>query len=384
MGGLHIAIVAGELSGDRLGAPLIEALRAAYPDARFTGVGGARMEAAGLESLADMGRLSVMGFIEVIAHLGDIVALKNALLTFWTEHPPDLFIGIDAPDFNLRLARALHARGIRTVQYVSPSLWAWKERRIEKIRRSIDLVLCLFPFETPIYDKHRVAAVCVGHPMADRLHPITKQEAREALSLPFPERPLIGLFPGSRKSEIERLFPVFLRAFIRIKARHGDIGALISIADADHKALIGDMAGHILPKNNDVIISERDSALLICASDVVMLASGTITLEAALLERAMLIAYRVHPLTAMIARRLVKIDCYGLPNLLAGKAVVGEWIQDACTSENLAEDAGRLLLDSAASARQLAALRGITKALPKNVSMRAAQAIVDLLCKARS
>lgn len=378
MAGLHIAIVAGEASGDRLGAPLIEALRLLYPDARFTGIGGRGMKTAGLESRADMGRLSVMGLVEVILHLGDIVALKKSLLNFWAAHPPDLFIGIDAPDFNLRLAQALHARGVQTVQYVSPSLWAWKEKRIEKIKKSIDLVLCLFPFETAVYQKHHVAAVCVGHPMADRLNPITRQEARRALALSYPERPLIGLFPGSRKGEIERLLPVFIHAFTRMKARRSELSALVSVADADHKALIETMLSRMSFSHDDVMVSDRDSALLICASDVVILASGTVTLEAALLERAMLVAYRVHPLTAMIARRLLKIDRYSLPNLLAGKTVVGEWIQDQCIPENLAEDATRLLFDSAARKRQLDALRGVVAALPKNVSTQAAQAIVTL------
>lgn len=377
MADLHIAIVAGEASGDRLGAPLIEALRRRYPNARFTGIGGRQMQTAGLESQADMSRLSVMGLVEVITHLADIVALKKSLLKFWAEHPPDLFIGIDAPDFNLRLANALNARGVQTVQYVSPSLWAWKEKRIEKIKKSIDLVLCLFPFETAVYQKHHVAAVCVGHPMTDRLNPITQQEARRTLALPYPERPMIGLFPGSRKGEIERLLPVFMHAFTRIKARRNDLSALVSAADADHKALIATMLNR-MSLHDDVIISDRDSALLIAASDVVLLASGTITLEAALLERAMLVAYRVHPLTAMIARRLLKIDRYSLPNLLAGKTVVHEWIQEKCTPENLCDDATRLLCDSAARKCQLDALREIAAALPNNVSARAAQAIVML------
>ena len=384
MAGLHIAIVAAEPSGDRLGAPLIAALRARYPDARFTGVGGRWMRSAGIESLADMAALSVMGLVEVLLHLRAIIAIKRSLLAFWAAHPPDLFIGIDAPDFNLRLARVLHGRGVHTVQYVSPSLWAWKEKRIEKIKRSVDLVLCLFPFETSIYDRHQVAAVCVGHPMADRLHPVSKQEARQALSLAFPERPLIGLFPGSRKSEIERLLPLFLRAFARMKGRHNDLGALISIANADHKALIGDILRRTLPPSDDVILCDRDSALSLSAADAVILASGTITLEAALLERPMLVAYRVHPLTAMIARRLLKIERFSLPNLLAGREVVPEWIQDACTAENLAEDATKLLADSAARERQLTALREITRALPKNVSRRAAQAIADSLCGEKS
>jgi len=225
---LHIALLAGETSGDLLGAPLLAALRERLPNARFSGVGGAAMQAAGLDSLIDMNRLAVMGLVEVLRHLPDILAAQKSLLAHWAGDPPDVFIGIDAPDFNLRIAKVLHARGVKTVHYVSPSLWAWKEKRIHKIRRCIDLMLCLFPFETAVYDKHGVPAVCVGHPLRDRLQPVAASDARAALALPQ-DVPILGIFPGSRRGEIRRLLPDFLHTYQRLKADNPALHAVLSL-----------------------------------------------------------------------------------------------------------------------------------------------------------
>lgn len=369
---LHIALLAGEASGDLLGAPLLQALRERLPHARFSGVGGAAMQAAGLHSLIDMERLSVMGLVEVLRHLPDILAAERALLAHWAADPPDVFIGIDAPDFNLRIARALHARGVRTVHYVSPSLWAWKEKRIHKIRRCIDLMLCLFPFETAVYDKHGVAAVCVGHPLRDRLRMVPAAEARAALGLP-PQARILGLFPGSRRGEVRRLLPVFLETWQRLQAADPALQAVLSLRQPPDKA-----SAALLATLPHVHRFDADSATLMAASDALLLASGTITLEAALLNRPMVVAYRVHPVSAALARalKLLKINRFSLPNLLAGADIVPECMQEECNPARLAAELTPLLADGEAVARQRAALAAVAAQLPPDVSARAADAIV--------
>ena len=369
---LHIALLAGEASGDLLGAPLLQALRERLPHARFSGVGGAAMQAAGLHPLIDMERLSVMGLVEVLRHLPDIFAAERTLLAHWAADPPDVFIGIDAPDFNLRIARALHARGVRTVHYVSPSLWAWKEKRIHKIRRCIDLMLCLFPFETAVYDKHSVAAVCVGHPLRDRLRMVPAAEARAALGLP-PQARILGLFPGSRRGEVRRLLPVFLETWQRLQAADPTLQAVLSLRQPPDKA-----SAALLATLPHVHRFDADSATLMAASDALLLASGTITLEAALLNRPMVVAYRVHPVSAALARalKLLKINRFSLPNLLAGADIVPEYMQEECNPARLAAELTPLLADSEAAARQRAALAAVAAQLPPDVSARAADAIV--------
>ena len=369
---LHIALLAGEASGDLLGAPLLQALRERLPHARFSGVGGPAMQAAGLHSLIDMERLSVMGLVEVLRHLPDILAAERALLAHWAADPPDVFIGIDAPDFNLRIARVLHARGVRTVHYVSPSLWAWKEKRIHKIRRCIGLMLCLFPFETAVYDKHGVAAVCVGHPLRDRLRMVPAAEARAALGLP-PQARILGLFPGSRRGEVRRLLPVFLETCQRLQAADPALQAVLSLRQPPDKA-----SAALLATLPHVHRFDADSATLMAASDALLLASGTITLEAALLNRPMVVAYRVHPVSAALARalKLLKINRFSLPNLLAGADIVPECMQEECNPARLAAELTPLLADGEAAARQRASLAAVAAQLPPDVSARAADAIV--------
>lgn len=382
---LHIAVVAGELSGDRLGGPLITALRARFPDARFSGVGGEAMQQAGLTSLGNIKTLSVMGFAEVLGSLRGILRLKNHLLTTWAQDKPDIFIGIDAPDFNLRLAKTLHQQGVKTVQYVSPSLWAWKEKRITKIQAAIDLVLCLFPFETAVYERHNVAAVCVGHPMKDRIKALDKATARRQLFWPrdWEASPVLGIFPGSRKGEIKRLLPLFLQVFQQLRLAHPELKGVVSISGEQHQAQIESELKTLDLPHDILRTSERNSELLMSASDALLLASGTITLEAALLARPMSVAYRVHPLSAAIARRLLKIDHFSLPNLLAGKEIVHEWIQETATVENIAGDCTSLLFDSARQAQQIADLRAVTEKLPVDVSAQAASAVAALMEKPR-
>ncbi|MDO5090408.1 MAG: lipid-A-disaccharide synthase [Cardiobacteriaceae bacterium] len=366
----HIAVLAGEKSGDLLGAPLMHALRERLPGVRFSGVGGEHMQAAGLDSLIDMRRLSLMGLVEVLRHLPDLLAAKKTLLDHWQNDTPQIFIGIDAPDFNLRIAKALHARGVHTVQYVSPSLWAWKEKRIHTIQAAIDQVLCLFPFETAVYDKHGVPATCVGHPLRDRLRAQSVQTARQALALPDMAAPLLGIFPGSREGEVRRLFPVYAQAFARLRERLPGLQALVSVAD---EALAPWLESE---RTDGMTLMRADSATMMSACDALLLTSGTITLEATLLARPMVVGYRVNALTAAIARRLLKINRFSLPNLLAGEDIVRECIQEDCTPQTLADALYPLLAEEKARAAQQRALAEVAALLPENVSARAAEAVI--------
>ena len=366
---LHIALLAGEKSGDLLGAPLMAALRKRVPGVRFSGVGGEWMQAQGLQSQIEMRRLSLMGLFEVLRHLPDVLAAKRELLAYWAEDPPDVFVGIDAPDFNLRIARALHARGVRTVQYVSPSLWAWKEKRIVTMQAAIDQVLCLFPFETAVYDRHGVAAVCVGHPLRDRLQAQSREAARAALALP--EGQWLGIFPGSREGEVRRLLPVYVAAFHDLRARLPEVRALVSVADARLQPWMAAQLGE------GMTLLHGDSATMMSACDALLLTSGTITLEAALLARPMVVAYRVNPLTAMIAKRLLKIKRFSLPNLLAGADIVPECIQEECRAEVLSAALLPLFSDATARAAQEKALAAVVAQLPDQVSARAAEALLQ-------
>ncbi|MBV7434309.1 lipid-A-disaccharide synthase [Cardiobacteriaceae bacterium TAE3-ERU3] len=368
----HIAIIAGEQSGDRLGAPLMEALRELWPSVRFTGIGGAMMQNAGLQSLADINRLSVMGLVEVLKHLPDLLRLKSDLLEYWHDDPPDLFIGVDAPDFNLRIAQHMRGRGVTTVHYVSPSLWAWKEKRIEKIKVAVDLVLCLFPFETAVYQRNHVRAVCVGHTLRDRIAPMEKAVAEGQLGLPATLR--LGIFPGSRSGEINRLLPVYLCAFAELRQQLPELHGVVSCVLPEFLPTITEQcAGY-----EGISISDAPSNLLMSACDALLLTSGTITLEAALLERPMVVAYRVQWLTAQIAKRMLKIDRFSLPNLLAGRDVVRECIQDECNSQELASALLPLLADPVSHAAQRTELAAVAAQLPDNVSARAAAAIAAL------
>ncbi|MDO4435163.1 MAG: lipid-A-disaccharide synthase [Cardiobacteriaceae bacterium] len=360
----HIALVAGEASGDRLGAPLLVELKKRFPNARFSGVGGVHMQATGFESLLDMRRLSVMGLVEVLKHLPDIYRAKQTLLRYWQDNPPDIFIGIDAPDFNLRLARKFKACGVKTVHYVSPSLWAWKEKRIENIKNTIDLMLCLFPFELPIYEQHGVKVLCVGHAMQERLRPCEPQQARKELGLPEINGTWLGLFAGSRLSEQQRLTPIFLDAYQKLKP-YGYQAIMQPNPALEHLSA---------DKQQGVILLDAPSHLLMSASDVLLLKSGTITLEAAFLARPMVVAHRVNALTAWLARRLLKTKRFALPNLLLQQDIVPELMQEYCNSEDIKETL--LHLDTKT---QQSALKSLNHLLPPHASVQAANAISDLI-----
>ncbi len=333
---LRIALCAGEASGDGLGAGLVAALRRRFPHAEFAGIGGDAMRAAGCDTWFDADELAVMGLAEVLRHLPRLLRLRRTFRQRVLAWKPDAFIGIDAPDFNLGVERWLKERGVRTVHYVSPSVWAWREKRAGKIGRSADRVLCLFPMEPPIYARHAVDARFVGHPMADDI-PMApdRASARAALGL-SPDAPLLAVLPGSRLGEIGRLAPAFFEAARRVAAQVPGLQIVIPAANAAcRQALEAQIAAHGVASAWHLLDGRAREAMI--AGDVVLLASGTATLEAMLCKRPMVVGYRIAPLTYRIVKGLglLKVERYALPNVLAGKDIAPELMQDDCTPERL-------------------------------------------------
>lgn len=386
-----IAIIAGEDSGDQLGAELIGALRKRYPQARFVGIGGARMQREGFESWYDIRELSVMGFAEVIRHLPRLLRLRKALLGRLLEARPDVVVGIDAPDFNLAVERRLREAGLRTVHYVSPSVWAWREKRAEKIGASADRVLCLFPMEPPIYQRHGVDARFVGHPLADRFALVSDRiGARDALQLPQ-DAPVLAVLPGSRPSEIDRLGAVFIDTARRVSAALPGLRIVLPAANAQVHARLKALLAKGPRDESAPLLIDGQAHEAMLAADVVLLASGTATLEAMLAKRPMVVGYRVSPWSYRIARafNMLKTDVYALPNILARacgldqEKLVPELMQDACTAENLAQAMLALFADSERRGRVVAAFEQLHRALrggeEGGAGERAAAAVAELL-----
>lgn len=381
---VRIALVAGEASGDQLGAGLIRALRERFPDAEFAGVGGDAMRAAAMDTWFDASQLAVMGLAEVLSHLPRLLRLRGALRRRLLDWKPDVFIGIDAPDFNLGLERWLKDRGVRTVHYVSPSVWAWREGRAERIGRSADRVLCLFPMEPPIYARHGVDARFVGHPMADAmtLDP-DRAAARARLDLDA-NAPVLALLPGSRIGEISRLAGDFLEAAARVQAAMPALQVVAPMASAQARGVFeGVLASHAAA---DVLrpalrITDGDARAAMVASDVVLLASGTATLEAMLAQRPMVVAYKLAPVTHAIVKGLglLKVERYALPNVLAGEQLVPEFMQGDCTPEALAQAVLRWLGDPAAVVALQPRFRTIHAGLRRDASAQAAGVVAELL-----
>lgn len=349
---LKIGIVVGEVSGDTLGVKLMRSFREQGIDAEFEGIGGPQMIAEGFNSYYPMETLSVMGIVEVLKDLKKLFAVRDGLINQWIQHPVDIFIGIDAPDFNLRLSKSIKEKNlpIKTVQYVSPSVWAWRQGRVHGIKQSIDLVLCLFPFEKVFYEQYEVPAAFVGHPLAKQLpleNPI--QIAKQQLGLNENQKH-IALLPGSRKGEVERLLPMLLGAANILHTKHPDIQFLIPAINDARKQQIEQGVEQLAPqlKAKIHILENTDSEskvgrMVMNASDVIALASGTATLEAMLMHRPMVTFYKLHWLTYLIAKFLVKIPYYSLPNIIAGKKVIEELIQADATPENLAAEIEKLM-----------------------------------------
>ncbi|MFA3415584.1 lipid-A-disaccharide synthase [Acinetobacter baumannii] len=349
---LKIGIVVGEVSGDTLGVKLMRSFREQGIDAEFEGIGGPQMIAEGFNSYYPMETLSVMGIVEVLKDLKKLFAVRDGLINQWTQHPVDIFIGIDAPDFNLRLSKSIKEKNlpIKTVQYVSPSVWAWRQGRVHGIKQSIDLVLCLFPFEKVFYEQYEVPAAFVGHPLAKQL-PLENsiQIAKQELGV-YENQKHIALLPGSRKGEVERLLPMLLGAANILHTKYPDIQFLIPAINDARKQQIEQGIEQLAPqlKAKIHILENTDSEskigrMVMNASDIIALASGTATLEAMLMHRPMVTFYKLHWLTYLIAKFLVKIPYYSLPNIIAGKKVIEELIQADATPENLAAEIEKLM-----------------------------------------
>lgn len=349
---LKIGIVVGEVSGDTLGAKLIRRFREQGIDAEFEGIGGPQMIAEGFKSYYPMDILSVMGIVEVLKDIKKLFAVRDGLVETWTKDPVDIFIGIDAPDFNLRLSKTIKQKQlpIKTVQYVSPSVWAWRQGRIHGIKASIDLVLCLFPFEKAFFKQWDVPAAFVGHPLASQLpleNPILDAQTELGLD---PHQKYIALLPGSRRGEIERLGPLALDAANLLHQKHPDYTFLIpAINDARKQQIESLLATYPESLKAQIRLMENTSAeskigrQVMNASNIIALASGTATLEAMLLHRPMVTFYKLHWLTYRIAKLLVKIPYFSLPNIIAGKKVIQELIQSDATPENLAAEIEKLM-----------------------------------------
>jgi len=375
----RIVFIAGEASGDQLGRGLIEALRSRFPDAVFEGITGPQMRAAGCESWGDYDQLAVMGLFEVIKHLPRLLRLKKDLVERLRQDPPDVLIGIDAPDFNLRLEKLARGIGIPTVHYVCPSVWAWRQSRVKTIRKSCDLVLCLLPFERDFVAKHDVNACFVGHPLADEIPAeIDQQAARDKFSLG--PGPVVALLPGSRVGELERLGDVFLEAASWLRERLPDVTFISAAASAKTGRLFQqqiDNAGlgsHVQLETGQV----RD---VMAAADAVLVASGTATLETMLMQRPMVVAYKIAPLTAWLARatRILKIDFFSMPNLLAGRELVPEILQEEVTGAALGQALLAQLQDGEERTALLSEFRELGSMLRKSASERGAEAVANLL-----
>lgn len=370
-------LVAGEVSGDRLGAGLIESLRRTYPQAQFVGIGGPAMTKVGFQAWFDIRELAVMGLLEVLRHLPRLWRLKRQVIERTLQVKPVAYIGIDAPDFNLRIAHVLKQSGVKTVHYVSPSIWAWRPQRVHKIARALDLMLSILPFEPPLYQQQDLTCTYVGHPLADRI-PLQCQRdvARAALQLnstPY----YIACLPGSRASEVRFLAPVFLKALAQLSLQIPHLVVLAPFVHAQQQTQFLQLHRKLAPQLK-LQTYLGCSLEVMQASDQVLLASGTATLEAMLCRKPMVVAYKVNPVSYQIAKRMMLIDKFSLPNLLSeGKIEVPELIQHACTVENMVAH----LLEQKNQNMQVfnAACTRIHQQLRKNANQVAAEAITDLI-----
>jgi lipid-A-disaccharide synthase len=373
---LRIGVLAGEPSGDILGASVLAALHRHVDDLVIEGIGGPMMQAQGLASLFPMERLSVMGFVEPLRRLPELLRIRRQVLQHFSNDPPDIFLGIDSPDFTIPLERKLRRAGITTAHLVSPSVWAWRRGRIRGIRRAVDLMLCLFPFETDIYRQHGVAVRFVGHPLADEIPAqVDRKQQRQILGLAG-DGPLVALLPGSRESEVRLLAPLFLLAAQRLQETSPDIQFLIPAANAQRL----DELRKILADDPDApvsLLSGRAREVL-GAVDAALIASGTATLEAALLQCPMVVAYRMPALSWWLMSRLARTPFAALPNILAGEALVPELLQHDAEPGALASALQSLLLSGEASHRQLQGLAHIHRDLQCNFAETAADALVAL------
>lgn len=376
-----IGIVAGEASGDILGADLMRGLQQIFPDVEFIGVGGERMEAAGLRSLFPLETLSVMGIVDVIKQLPSLLRARKTVVETMRSRQPDVFIGVDAPDFNLPIEKKLKHAGIPTVHYVSPSVWAWRPKRIFGIAEATNLVLGILPFEVDFYARHQVPYKFVGHPLADEISEVSDPvQAREALGIPTDGR-YIALLPGSRGSEVGLLAEPFLKAAAILKDRFPDVKLLVAFANEKRQGQFIDSLERLgleLP----LISFQQQSQSVLAASDAVLLASGTVSLEAMLVKRPMVVCYRFAWLNYQLLRHFVRLPHFSLPNLLEGGPLVRELLQDEVTPERIAAELEILLTHDQGTT--IARFHELHQALRQNAGLRAAEGVRDVIFSAKS
>ena len=395
---LVIGIVAGEVSGDSLGADFMQQMNNLRDDIIWVGVGGTKMQAQGLNSIFPLSRLAVMGLVEVMGQLPDLLKARRELLTAFKTADIDWFIGIDAPDFNLRVSKKLKPKGVFCVQYVSPSIWAWRESRIHNIKAATHLVLCLFPFELPVYERYKHPAICVGHPLMHTIDqslldiPINQRRSElvwhnDGLQQFFIERfdevsQLICVMPGSRRGEITAILPLMLDGIQKLILLDPKLCFIIPTVDQNHQYIVQDVIDQRSEQLRAALVVVYDdsqptfSQQAMAASDIVMLASGTATLEAMLLERPMVVVYQLNQLTYQIAKRLVKVPYVGLPNILAATAIVPELIQEQASGDNICRTVMRLL-QPRAYAEQLNALIQTKHLLQQQSNHEPANSVIE-------
>jgi lipid-A-disaccharide synthase len=377
-----IALVAGEVSGDILGAGLIRALKVKYPNAHFVGIAGERMIAEGCETLVDMEEIAVMGLAEIVKHLPRLLKIRKMVVETMSAQKPDIFIGIDAPEFNLYVEDKLKVQGIKTVHYVSPSVWAWRQKRIYKIARATDLVLAFLPFEKAFYDRFNVPCRFVGHTMADSI-PLkpNRHEACNVLNIDEKQR-YMAILVGSRSAEVELLSAPFLQTALRLKEKFPDLKFLVPLINQKHRQQFEQFKARLAP-DLDMILLDGNARQAMIAAEVTLLASGTAALECMLCKSPMVVGYRMKPLTYFLAKHLVKTPYISLPNLLADEMLVPEMIQEDCTAEKLTEKLIPYLEqdESAVQNRHVLIQRftDLHQQIQCDADKQAAQAVIDLL-----
>ena len=380
---LRIGIVAGEFSGDLLGAGLLTALSARVPGASFEGIGGSGMIAAGCRTLFPMEKLSVMGFTEVLARYRELRGIQKSVIAHFLREPPDVFIGVDAPDFNLKIEETLRAAGIPTVHYVSPTVWAWRGYRIHQIRRAVDRMLPLFPFEADYYRAHGVGVTCVGHPMADEIpEHIDREAARTQLGLTGAQ-PIIALLPGSREGELKAHAPLFVQTAQWLHRRYPEMRFVVPfVGDATQDIFEGAVRAHAgadLPLHR----FRGEARACMAAADIVVLASGTAALEAMLLKRPMVVTYKVSYISHLLIRLFSHVSLYSMPNNLAGYEIVPELMQDQATPERLGAAVEDFLRDPARCATIQEIFARLHRDLRRNANASAAAAVLATVAAAK-
>ena len=378
---LRIGIVAGEASGDILAAGLIKQLKLQFPNAHFVGVAGPKMLAQGCHSLFNMEELSVMGLVEVLSRIRRLLFVRKSLLNYFLANPIDVFIGVDAPDFNLGLELKLRRHGILTVQYVSPTVWAWRESRIFKIAKATDLVLSLFPFEKAVYDKHNIPCEFVGHTLADEIDiEPNKAATRKALNLQ-PNDTILAVLPGSRKSEVDNLLDIFVQSSVLLTNDIPQLKILIPVINRQRKIQVETYLNTHSPAVDYRIVIGHSRQVMI-ASDAVLLASGTATLEAMLCKRNMVTAYRLNKLTHLMMKWLYKAKYFALPNVLADEKVIPELLQEEVNPENIAQLLLPMLKDQSVQQELHDKFTQLHHSLRKNADVQAANAVIRLVGRA--